>query len=182
MFSNYDNSSFISFPYSEKLLGCHEGNSQFSLDSSPNLSRMNLKVHQAPVSCLCRSTTVVRRRNITVVYSRFTSSRTNITLGFAGTAFSPCLYHVLNAVGAENNAAFQLGWFHSLCVFLALEERFAQAVCFLLVDLYLLTFQPEKALHLLAVLDKLSAHGNNKNSKGEVSRCTHMPLISTLTD
>lgn len=47
------------------------------------------------------------------------------------------------------------------------EEKFAQAVCFLLVDLYLLTFQPEKALHLLAVLDKLSAHGNNKNSKGE---------------
>uniref|UniRef100_H3D287 CCR4-NOT transcription complex subunit 10 n=1 Tax=Tetraodon nigroviridis TaxID=99883 RepID=H3D287_TETNG len=47
------------------------------------------------------------------------------------------------------------------------EEKFAQAVCFLLVDLYLLTFQPEKALHLLAVLDKLSAHGNSKNSKGE---------------
>uniref|UniRef100_A0A8C2Z5L7 CCR4-NOT transcription complex subunit 10 n=1 Tax=Cyclopterus lumpus TaxID=8103 RepID=A0A8C2Z5L7_CYCLU len=37
------------------------------------------------------------------------------------------------------------------------EEKFAQAVCFLLVDLYLLTFQPEKALHLLAVLDKLSS-------------------------
>uniref|UniRef100_A0A8C1LSI6 CCR4-NOT transcription complex subunit 10 n=1 Tax=Cyprinus carpio TaxID=7962 RepID=A0A8C1LSI6_CYPCA len=35
------------------------------------------------------------------------------------------------------------------------EEKFAQAVCFLLVDLYLLTFQPEKALHLLAVLEKL---------------------------
>lgn len=44
-------------------------------------------------------------------------------------------------------------------------------MCFLLVDLYLLTFQPEKALHLLAVLDKLSAHGNNKNSKGEVCSC-----------
>uniref|UniRef100_A0A8C1SP82 CCR4-NOT transcription complex subunit 10 n=1 Tax=Cyprinus carpio TaxID=7962 RepID=A0A8C1SP82_CYPCA len=37
------------------------------------------------------------------------------------------------------------------------EEKFAQAVCFLLVDLYLLTFQPEKALHLLAVLEKLTA-------------------------
>uniref|UniRef100_A0A8B9K224 CCR4-NOT transcription complex subunit 10 n=1 Tax=Astyanax mexicanus TaxID=7994 RepID=A0A8B9K224_ASTMX len=37
------------------------------------------------------------------------------------------------------------------------EEKFAQAVCFLLVDLYLLTFQPEKALHLLAVLEKLSS-------------------------
>lgn len=48
------------------------------------------------------------------------------------------------------------------------EEKFAQAVCFLLVDLYLLTFQPEKALHLLAVLDKLSAQGSSKNSKGEV--------------
>uniref|UniRef100_A0A668AKV5 CCR4-NOT transcription complex subunit 10 n=1 Tax=Myripristis murdjan TaxID=586833 RepID=A0A668AKV5_9TELE len=47
------------------------------------------------------------------------------------------------------------------------EEKFAQAVCFLLVDLYLLTFQPEKALHLLAVLDKLSVQGNNKNGKGE---------------
>ncbi|XP_058244961.1 CCR4-NOT transcription complex subunit 10 isoform X4 [Hemibagrus wyckioides] len=47
------------------------------------------------------------------------------------------------------------------------EEKFAQAVCFLLVDLYLLTFQPEKALHLLAVLEKLSVQGNNKNGKGE---------------
>uniref|UniRef100_A0A669DKV5 CCR4-NOT transcription complex subunit 10 n=1 Tax=Oreochromis niloticus TaxID=8128 RepID=A0A669DKV5_ORENI len=37
------------------------------------------------------------------------------------------------------------------------EEKFAQSVCFLLVDLYLLTFQPEKALHLLTVLDKLSS-------------------------
>uniref|UniRef100_A0A8C7IWZ0 CCR4-NOT transcription complex subunit 10 n=1 Tax=Oncorhynchus kisutch TaxID=8019 RepID=A0A8C7IWZ0_ONCKI len=37
------------------------------------------------------------------------------------------------------------------------EEKFALAVCFLLVDLYLLTYQPEKALHLLAVLEKLSA-------------------------
>uniref|UniRef100_A0A7N6B3F9 CCR4-NOT transcription complex subunit 10 n=1 Tax=Anabas testudineus TaxID=64144 RepID=A0A7N6B3F9_ANATE len=47
------------------------------------------------------------------------------------------------------------------------EEKFAQAVCFLLVDLYLLTFQPEKALHLLAVLDKLSVQGSNKNGKAE---------------
>ncbi|XP_068179943.1 CCR4-NOT transcription complex subunit 10 isoform X3 [Antennarius striatus] len=47
------------------------------------------------------------------------------------------------------------------------EEKFAQAVCFLLVDLYLLTFQPEKALHLLAVLDKLSVQGGSKNGKGE---------------
>ncbi|XP_024136956.1 CCR4-NOT transcription complex subunit 10 isoform X1 [Oryzias melastigma] len=47
------------------------------------------------------------------------------------------------------------------------EEKFAQAVCFLLVDLYLLTFQPEKALHLLAVLDKLSAQGSSRNGKGE---------------
>uniref|UniRef100_A0AAQ5YRM0 CCR4-NOT transcription complex subunit 10 n=1 Tax=Amphiprion ocellaris TaxID=80972 RepID=A0AAQ5YRM0_AMPOC len=47
------------------------------------------------------------------------------------------------------------------------EEKFAQAVCFLLVDLYLLTFQPEKSLHLLAVLEKLSVQGSNKNGKGE---------------
>ncbi|XP_068425672.1 CCR4-NOT transcription complex subunit 10 isoform X2 [Clinocottus analis] len=48
--------------------------------------------------------------------------------------------------------------------FLEPFEKLAQAVCFLLVDLYLLTFQPEKALHLLAVLDKLSS---TKNGKGE---------------
>uniref|UniRef100_A0AAY5KS10 CCR4-NOT transcription complex subunit 10 n=1 Tax=Esox lucius TaxID=8010 RepID=A0AAY5KS10_ESOLU len=47
------------------------------------------------------------------------------------------------------------------------EEKFAQVVCFLLVDLYLLTYQPEKALHLLAVLEKLAVQGNNKNGKGE---------------
>ncbi|XP_076844617.1 CCR4-NOT transcription complex subunit 10 isoform X4 [Brachyhypopomus gauderio] len=52
------------------------------------------------------------------------------------------------------------------------EEKFAQAVCFLLVDLYLLTFQPEKALHLLAVLEKLSVQGNNKNGKGEGTNST----------
>ncbi|KAM6968009.1 CCR4-NOT transcription complex subunit 10 isoform 4-T4 [Aplochiton taeniatus] len=51
--------------------------------------------------------------------------------------------------------------------FLEPFEKFAQAVCFLLVDLYLLTFQPEKALHLLAVLEKLTVQGGNKNSKGE---------------
>ncbi|KAM9404511.1 CCR4-NOT transcription complex subunit 10 isoform 7-T7 [Salvelinus alpinus] len=51
--------------------------------------------------------------------------------------------------------------------FLEPFEKFALAVCFLLVDLYLLTYQPEKALHLLAVLEKLSVQGNNKNSKGE---------------
>ncbi|XP_069028120.1 CCR4-NOT transcription complex subunit 10 isoform X3 [Embiotoca jacksoni] len=53
--------------------------------------------------------------------------------------------------------------------FLEPFEKFAQAVCFLLVDLYLLTFQPEKALHLLAVLDKLSVQGGGKNGKGENS-------------
>ncbi|KAG5271863.1 hypothetical protein AALO_G00184970 [Alosa alosa] len=51
--------------------------------------------------------------------------------------------------------------------FLEPFEKFAQAVCFLLVDLYLLTFQPEKALHLLAVLEKLTVQGNSKNGKGE---------------
>ncbi|XP_057690435.1 CCR4-NOT transcription complex subunit 10 isoform X1 [Corythoichthys intestinalis] len=56
---------------------------------------------------------------------------------------------------------------HGIMLLFVLEEKFAQAVCFLLVDLYLLTYQPEKALHLLAVLDKLSVQGSNKNSKGE---------------
>ncbi|XP_059423345.1 CCR4-NOT transcription complex subunit 10 isoform X4 [Carassius carassius] len=54
------------------------------------------------------------------------------------------------------------------------EEKFAQAVCFLLVDLYLLTFQPEKALHLLAVLEKLAVKdGNSKNGKGESTNSTN---------
>lgn len=89
-----------------------------------------------------------------------------------------CVCCVLSGAGAETLEPFS--WVDlraSVC--LALEEKFAQAVCFLLVDLYLLTFQPEKALHLLAVLDKLSAHGNSKNSKGEVCSCTHTPFKST---
>lgn len=61
----------------------------------------------------------------------------------------------------------------TVIVLFVLEEKFAQAVCFLLVDLYLLTFQPEKALHLLAVLDKLSVQGSNKNGKGEVPHFKH---------
>ncbi|KAM9722984.1 CCR4-NOT transcription complex subunit 10 isoform 2-T2 [Menidia menidia] len=64
--------------------------------------------------------------------------------------------------------------------FLEPFEKFAQAVCFLLVDLYLLTFQPEKALHLLAVLDKLSVQGSNKNGKGEVASHTMMSGRETL--
>lgn len=63
---------------------------------------------------------------------------------------------------------------HGIILLFVLEEKFAQAVCFLLVDLYLLTFQPEKALHLLTVLDKLSVQGSNKNGKGEV--CPHTTL------
>uniref|UniRef100_A0A8C2CJD1 CCR4-NOT transcription complex subunit 10 n=1 Tax=Cyprinus carpio TaxID=7962 RepID=A0A8C2CJD1_CYPCA len=60
------------------------------------------------------------------------------------------------------------------------EEKFAQAVCFLLVDLYLLTFQPEKALHLLAVLEKLAVKdGNSKNGKGE-DIFIHLELCYTL--
>uniref|UniRef100_A0A3Q3W360 CCR4-NOT transcription complex subunit 10 n=1 Tax=Mola mola TaxID=94237 RepID=A0A3Q3W360_MOLML len=59
------------------------------------------------------------------------------------------------------------------------EEKFAQSVCFLLVDLYLLTFQPEKALHLLAVLDKLSAQGNSKNSKGEYKVRAYIQMKSS---
>ncbi|XP_042188212.1 CCR4-NOT transcription complex subunit 10 isoform X1 [Callorhinchus milii] len=45
------------------------------------------------------------------------------------------------------------------------EEKFAQALCYLLVDLYLLTYQPEKALLLLAVLEKMLSQGNTKNGK-----------------
>lgn len=58
--------------------------------------------------------------------------------------------------------------------FLEPFEKFAQAVCFLLVDLYLLTFQPEKALHLLAVLEKLTVkEGTSKNGKGENASSTN---------
>ncbi|XP_033367806.1 CCR4-NOT transcription complex subunit 10 isoform X2 [Parus major] len=55
------------------------------------------------------------------------------------------------------------------------EEKFAQAVCFLLVDLYLLTYQAEKALHLLAVLEKMISQGNNnsKNGKSESGNNTN---------
>ncbi|KAF6098948.1 CCR4-NOT transcription complex subunit 10 [Phyllostomus discolor] len=54
------------------------------------------------------------------------------------------------------------------------EEKFAQAVCFLLVDLYILTYQAEKALHLLAVLEKMISQGNNnKNGKNETGNNTN---------
>ncbi|XP_073930172.1 CCR4-NOT transcription complex subunit 10 isoform X9 [Castor canadensis] len=54
------------------------------------------------------------------------------------------------------------------------EEKFAQAVCFLLVDLYILTYQAEKALHLLAVLEKMISQGNNnKNGKSETGNNTN---------
>ncbi|XP_041322302.1 CCR4-NOT transcription complex subunit 10 isoform X3 [Pyrgilauda ruficollis] len=55
------------------------------------------------------------------------------------------------------------------------EEKFAQAVCFLLVDLYLLTYQAEKALHLLVVLEKMISQGNNnsKNGKNESGNNTN---------
>ncbi|XP_059674608.1 CCR4-NOT transcription complex subunit 10 isoform X4 [Gavia stellata] len=55
------------------------------------------------------------------------------------------------------------------------EEKFAQAVCFLLVDLYLLTYQAEKALHLLAVLEKMISQGNSnsKNGKNESGNNTN---------
>ncbi|KAM9308564.1 CCR4-NOT transcription complex subunit 10 [Gastrophryne carolinensis] len=47
------------------------------------------------------------------------------------------------------------------------EEKFAHAVCFLLVDLYLLTYQTEKALHLLVVLEKMILQGSNSNKNGK---------------
>ncbi|XP_059520139.1 CCR4-NOT transcription complex subunit 10 isoform X3 [Myotis daubentonii] len=54
------------------------------------------------------------------------------------------------------------------------EEKFAQAVCFLLVDLYMLTYQAERALHLLAVLEKMISQGNNnKNGKNETGNNTN---------
>uniref|UniRef100_A0A7N5JT48 CCR4-NOT transcription complex subunit 10 n=1 Tax=Ailuropoda melanoleuca TaxID=9646 RepID=A0A7N5JT48_AILME len=54
------------------------------------------------------------------------------------------------------------------------EEKFAQAVCFLLIDLYILTYQAEKALHLLAVLEKMISQGNNnKNGKNETGNNTN---------
>ncbi|XP_003215704.1 CCR4-NOT transcription complex subunit 10 isoform X1 [Anolis carolinensis] len=69
------------------------------------------------------------------------------------------------------------------------EERFAQAVCFLLVDLYLLTCQAEKALHLLAVLEKMiSQGGNNKNGRNETGNNTskeasnHKAESGTITE
>ncbi|KAJ7322519.1 hypothetical protein JRQ81_018806 [Phrynocephalus forsythii] len=69
------------------------------------------------------------------------------------------------------------------------EEKFAQAVCFLLVDLYLLTCQAEKALHLLAVLEKMiSQGGNNKNGKNETGNnasrdaSNHKAESGTLTE
>ncbi|XP_030061906.1 CCR4-NOT transcription complex subunit 10 isoform X3 [Microcaecilia unicolor] len=58
-------------------------------------------------------------------------------------------------------------------------ERFAQAVCFLLVDVYLLTYQTEKALHLLAVLEKMILQGNsNKNGKNETANNTNKDVLS----
>uniref|UniRef100_A0A8K9UQ51 CCR4-NOT transcription complex subunit 10 n=1 Tax=Oncorhynchus mykiss TaxID=8022 RepID=A0A8K9UQ51_ONCMY len=63
--------------------------------------------------------------------------------------------------------------------FLEPFEKFALAVCFLLVDLYLLTYQPEKALHLLAVLEKLSVQGNNKNGKGEYKVRAYIQMKSS---
>lgn len=80
---------------------------------------------------------------------------------------SPLLYSSISPFPSVMMGYSEIVW-HGLMLYFVLEEKFAQAVCFLLVDLYLLTFQPEKALHLLAVLEKLTVQGNNKNGKGEV--------------
>lgn len=85
-----------------------------------------------------------------------------------------CLFCFLICTWTSTKSIKCFNWsgaivWHGLMGFSVLEEKFAQAVCFLLVDLYLLTFQPEKALHLLAVLEKLTVKdGNSKNGKGEV--------------
>ncbi|XP_068092328.1 CCR4-NOT transcription complex subunit 10 isoform X2 [Hyperolius riggenbachi] len=65
------------------------------------------------------------------------------------------------------------------------EEKFAHAVCFLLVDLYLLTYQTEKALHLLVVLEKmiLQGSGNNKNGKNnEANNTTNKEAFNVKTE
>ena len=50
------------------------------------------------------------------------------------------------------------------------KKNLPKQCVFLLVDLYILTYQAEKALHLLAVLEKMISQGNNnKNGKNEVS-------------
>ncbi|XP_053322431.1 CCR4-NOT transcription complex subunit 10 [Spea bombifrons] len=60
------------------------------------------------------------------------------------------------------------------------EEKFAHAVCFLLIDLYLLTYQTEKALHLLVVLEKMILQGNNnKNGKHETNNNTNSKETTT---
>lgn len=62
------------------------------------------------------------------------------------------------------------------------EEKFAHAVCFLLVDMYLLTYQTEKALHLLVVLEKMISQGsnNNKNGKNEPNNNTNHKEASNM--
>ncbi|XP_063308290.1 CCR4-NOT transcription complex subunit 10 isoform X1 [Pelobates fuscus] len=60
------------------------------------------------------------------------------------------------------------------------EEKFAHAVCFLLIDLYLLTCQTEKALHYLVILEKMILQGNNnKNGKNEANNNTNNKDVST---
>ncbi|XP_075683279.1 CCR4-NOT transcription complex subunit 10 isoform X2 [Rhinoderma darwinii] len=64
------------------------------------------------------------------------------------------------------------------------EDKFAHAVCFLLVDLYLLTYQTEKALHLLVVLEKMILQGNNnnKNGKHNETNSNNKEALNTKTD
>ncbi|XP_029445263.1 CCR4-NOT transcription complex subunit 10 isoform X2 [Rhinatrema bivittatum] len=74
------------------------------------------------------------------------------------------LYHL-----RQYTEAISIG--EKLYQFIEPFERFAQAVCFLLVDVYLLTYQAEKALHLLAVLEKMILQGNNSNKNGKNEVC-----------
>ncbi|CAN2389724.1 CCR4-NOT transcription complex subunit 10 [Pristimantis euphronides] len=60
------------------------------------------------------------------------------------------------------------------------EEKFAHAVCFLLVDLYLLTYQTEKALHLLVVLEKMILQGSNNNKNGKNNETNNSNNKETL--
>ncbi|KAM4580339.1 CCR4-NOT transcription complex subunit 10 isoform 2-T2 [Odontesthes bonariensis] len=113
-----------------------------------------------------QSTTGILKQTLTAVKSRLHTSAEDAD-GLDDVENSLLYYNqaIIYYHMRQYSEAISIG--EKLYQFLEPFEKFAQAVCFLLVDLYLLTFQPEKALHLLAVLDKLSVQGGNKNGKGE---------------
>ncbi|XP_024136957.1 CCR4-NOT transcription complex subunit 10 isoform X2 [Oryzias melastigma] len=114
-----------------------------------------------------QTTTGTLRQTLMAMKNRLHSSLTEDADGLDDVENSLLYYNqaVICYHLKQYSEAISIG--EKLYQFLEPFEKFAQAVCFLLVDLYLLTFQPEKALHLLAVLDKLSAQGSSRNGKGE---------------